>query len=182
MHLKMNNSWRGEKGGGGGFKDCPILSACSTALLDAIKILQVHRHLSHRQPVSDKILAVYYWCFSFYPADLHCSTHSNTDCEKHDQVLRRNSNQTFSNEKTQLLRENQKLQNQLTEQNRETKTQMAIVQAIATRKRRTSSQKPKAANRERTLRRQLNTQRSTPDPLPRNDAAVPCGTSPKDLL
>ena len=85
-----------------------------------------------------------------------------------DQVFRR-ANQTFSNEKTQLLRENQKLQNQLTQQNRETRTQMVIVRQLRRDKEELLSEKRKLQNENDTLRRLLNTQRSTPDPLPRND-------------
>ena len=102
-----------------------------------------------------------------------------------DEALRR-ANQTFSNEKTQLLRENQKLQNQLTEQNRETRTQMAIVQQLQREKEELLSQKRKLQNENVRLRGQSNKQQPPLDPLPRADRKdheqFPCGTSPKDLL
>ena len=62
--------------------------------------------------------------------------------------------QMLSNEKAQLLRENQKLQNQLTEQNRETRTQRFIVQQL-------QSQlivQSKETETQRTIVRQLRTQ------------------------
>jgi tetratricopeptide (TPR) repeat protein len=73
---------------------------------------------------------------------------------------------TLSNEKARLLRENQKLQNQLTEKNRETRTQMAIVQQLRSEKEEFLSQKQKLQHENVRLQEQLDKQRPPLDPSP----------------
>ena len=73
---------------------------------------------------------------------------------------------TLSNEKARLLRENQKLQNQLTEKNRETRTQMAIVQQLRREKEEFLSQKQKLQHENVRLQEQLDKQRPPLDPPP----------------
>ena len=73
--------------------------------------------------------------------------------------------QMLSNEKAQLRRENQQLQNQLTEQNRKTRTQMAIVQRE---KDKLLSQNRELQNENVRLREQLDKRK--PPPLPPDDS------------
>ena len=77
-----------------------------------------------------------------------------------DEVLRR-----ATQEKTQLLRENQRLQNQLTEQDKETKTQIAIAEQLRSEKEELRSQNRKLRGENTTLREQLNKQKP-PRPPP----------------
>ena len=88
-----------------------------------------------------------------------------TQMNTKDEALRR-ATQTFSNEKAQLLSENQRLQNQLTEQNRETRTQMAIVQQLRREKEELLSQKQKLQHESVRLQEQLDEQRPPLDPPP----------------
>ena len=164
-HLKMGNLGEAKKAAEAALRIAPSYQP-ARALLVAIKFFKPPPPKPPPGPVSTK-----YWQYTTGALAfilLICIVALTIQISEKDQVLRR-ANQTFSNEKTQLLRENQKLQNQLTEQNRETRTQMAIVQQLQREKEELLSQKRKLQNENDTLRRQLNTQRSTPDPLPRND-------------
>ena len=165
VHLKMGNLGEAKKAAEAALRIAPSYQP-ARALLDAIKFFKPPPPKPPPGPVSTK-----YWQYTTGALAfilLICIVALTIQISEKDQVLRR-ANQTFSNEKTQLLRENQKLQNQLTEQNRETRTQMAIVQQLQREKEELLRQKRKLQTENDTLRRQLNTQRSTPDPLPRND-------------
>ena len=165
VHLKMGNLGEAKKAAEAALRIVPSYQP-ARALLDAIKFFKPPPPKPPPGPVSTK-----YWQYTTGALAfilLICIVALTIQISEKDQVLRR-ANQTFSNEKTQLLRENQKLQNQLTEQNRETRTQMAIVQQLQREKEELLRQKRKLQTENDTLRRQLNTQRSTPDPLPRND-------------
>ena len=95
---------------------------------------------------------------------LICVVTLATQTNTKDEALRQSSIliQTLSNEKAQL-------QNQLAEQNRETRTQMAVVRRLQREKKELLSEKQKLQNENVRLREQLRKQHPPLDPPPRDD-------------
>ena len=165
VHLKMGNSEEARKAAEAALR-IDLYYQPAHQLLDAIKSLTsrsvpLSRTTKGSGQVSTKRWQYITGALAFVL--LICIVVLATQMGAKDEALRR-ATQTFSNEKAQLLSENQRLQNQLTERNKEAKAQIVIAERLRTEKEELLSQKRKLQNENTRLREQLDKRK--PPPLP----------------
>ena len=149
-HLKMGNLGEAKKAAEAALRIAPSYQP-ARALLDAIKSFNPPPPKPPPGPVSTK-----YWQYTTGALALIlmvCIVAFAMQLSEKDQVLRR-ATQTFSNEKAQLLRENQRLQSQLVVQSQETKTQKTLARQVRSEKEELRSQNQELRNKNTMLQNQ----------------------------